>query len=74
MHRKDLDLHDPGVITARTLAYYEVSNLMHQPLVATERLSGHLISSSETSGTKETASRSVRSNSVSPKRAILHSV
>jgi SAM-dependent methyltransferase len=23
MHRKDLDLHDPGVITARTLAYYE---------------------------------------------------
>jgi hypothetical protein len=23
MHRKDLDLHDPGVITAWTLAYYE---------------------------------------------------
>ena len=23
MHRKDLDLHDPGAITARTLAYYE---------------------------------------------------
>ena len=52
-----------------------IETLANVPLIVRDSVEAFTsVGTSETSGTKETASRSLRSNSVSPRRVILHSV